>query len=106
MVVVEALKYRYNHGKRNNLNFYRDSNGNEIDLLYSKGQDILPIEIKSGQTITPAYFLGLKKFIALFPDRLPWQSLLVYGGETEQIRQDAKVIRLFSLAEHLEKVER
>ncbi|MBV5331506.1 DUF4143 domain-containing protein, partial [bacterium] len=82
MVVMEALKYRYNHGRRNNLYFYRDSNGNEIDILYTKGQDIFPIEVKSGQTITPAYFLGLKKFSAFFPDRLPWQSLLVYGGET------------------------
>jgi hypothetical protein len=106
MVVMEALKYRYNHGRRNNLYFYRDSNGNEIDILYTKGQDIFPIEVKSGQTITPAYFLGLKKFSAFFPDRLPWQSLLVYGGETEQFRQDTKVIRLFSLTEHLEKIDR
>lgn len=106
LVLMEALKYRYNQGKGNNLYFYRDSNGNEIDILYTKGQDILPIEVRSGQTITPAYFSGLKKFSALFPECLPWQSLLVYGGEVEQLRQDIKVIRLLSLAEHLEKIDR
>lgn len=33
MVIMEALKYRLHRGKRANLNFYRDSNGNEVDLL-------------------------------------------------------------------------
>ncbi len=37
--------------------------------------------------------------------RVPWQSLPVYGGEIEQLRQDSKVIRLFSLAEHLENID-
>ncbi|MBU4263101.1 MAG: ATP-binding protein [Proteobacteria bacterium] len=106
MVIMEVLKYRYNHGKRNNLYFYRDSNGNEIDLIYTKGNDMLPIEIKSGQTITPAYFSGLKKISALFPDQLPWPGFLIYGGETEQARQDIKVLRIFSLPEHLDEIER
>lgn len=106
MVVMEALKYRYNRGKRNNLHFYRDSNGNEIDILYTEGQNILPIEIKSGQTITPAYFNGLIKFRALFPDNLPWSSFLIYGGETEQLRQATKVLRIFSLSQHLDTIDR
>ncbi len=106
MVIMETLKYRYNQGKRNNLYFYRDSNGNEVDLLYTMGQDLLPIEIKSGQTITPSYFRGLKKFCALFPDQVPWPSILVYSGEMEQLRQDFTVVRIFSLSRHLEQVER
>jgi predicted AAA+ superfamily ATPase len=106
MAIMEALKYRYNHGKRNNLYFYRDSNGNEIDLIYVKGNDMLPIEIKSGQTITSSYFSGLKKFSALFPDQLPWPGFLIYGGETEQPRQDIKVMRIFSFPEHLNEIEK
>ena len=106
MAVIEALKYRYNQGKRNNLYFYRDSNGNEIDLIYTKGKDLLPIEIKSGQTITSSYFNSLKKFHALFPDLLlPWPSLLLYGGEMEQPRQEIKAMPVFSLAQHLDKIE-
>ena len=46
LVVTEILKYRLNKGKRNNLNFYRDSTGNEIDVIYGVAQNFLPIEIK------------------------------------------------------------
>ena len=101
MAVIETLKSRYNQGKRNNLFFYRDSNGNEIDILYTKGQDILPIEVKSGQTITSSYFKGLNKFKQLFPDSIAWDSLLIYGGEVEQQRAETRVIRIFSLADFL-----
>ena len=106
MAIMEALKYRYNHGKRNNLYFYRDSNGNEIDLIYTRGNDLLPIEIKSGQTITPSYFSSLQKFYALFPDQLPWPGFLLYGGETEQPRQDTTVMRIFSFPQHLDEIEK
>jgi hypothetical protein len=33
MVVAEALKYRFNQGKKSNLCFYRDRKGNKEDLL-------------------------------------------------------------------------
>ncbi len=104
MVVMEVLKYRYNHAKRNNLYFFRDSNGNEVDLIYTKGQYLLPMEIKSGQTITPSYFSSLNKFRALFQQQVPWPGFLVYGGDTEQDRQDTKVMRIHSLARRLEEL--
>ena len=62
MAVIVALKYLYNLGKRDNLNFFRDSSGNEIDLVYNISHNLLLIEIKSGQTITSDFFKGLKKF--------------------------------------------
>ncbi len=104
-VVMEALKFRYNRGKRSNLYFYRDSNGNEIDLVYSMGHFLLPIEIKSGQTITSNYFRGLKKFRSLFKEQIAGPSLLVYAGEVEQPRQDVHVITVYSLANYLQEVE-
>lgn len=101
MAVIEILKHRYNRGKRNNLHFYRDSNGNEIDILYTKGTDILPIEVKSSQTITPAFFKGLRHFSSLFPENLPWPEFLIYSGDVEQTRQNTKVINIFSLSTNL-----
>jgi hypothetical protein len=56
MVVLEFLKNRFNHGKTNNLFFWRDNVGTEIDLLIENAERLVPIEIKSGQTITDAYF--------------------------------------------------
>ena len=59
MVVLEFLKNRFNHGKTNNLFFWRDNVGTEIDLLIENAERLVPVEIKSGQTITEAYFKSL-----------------------------------------------
>lgn len=104
MVVAEALKLRFNQGKRSNLYFYRDSKGNEVDLLLVNGVDIFPIEIKSGMTITKDYFKGLKQLADVFPDHTPKGSGLVYGGDESQQRTDVSIVpfrqlkSLFSLA--------
>lgn len=105
MVVAEALKFRFNQGKRNNLFFYRDSKGNEVDLLLMNGSDIFPIEIKAGMTITRDYFKGLKHFVYVFPEHTPKGSGLVYGGDETQQRTDVSIVpyrrlnSLFSLAD-------
>ena len=92
MVIAEALKHRFNQGKRSNLFFYRDSKGNEVDLLLVNGLDIFPIEIKAGMTINRDYFKGLKHFAKLFPDHIPWGSGLVYGGKKAQRRTDVSIV--------------
>lgn len=104
MVVIEALKYRYNLGKRDNLNFFRDSSANEIDLIYNISHNLLPIEIKSGQTITSDYFKGLKKFKKISPD-LPYGQLIIYAGDTSQNRTDVKIITVNRFSKLLESVD-
>jgi len=105
MVIAEALKFRFNQGKRSNLYFYRDSKGNEVDLLLVNGADIFPIEIKSGMTITRDYFKGLKHLANLFPRNIRKGSGLVYAGDEPQQRTAVSIISfrqlnsLFSLAD-------
>jgi predicted AAA+ superfamily ATPase len=89
MVVMEALKYRFHRGKRANLHFYRDSNGNEVDLLISSGPDLYPIEIKAGMTINKDYFKGLDSFAGNFA--LPHGRGLVYGGDETQLRSETSI---------------
>jgi uncharacterized protein len=48
MVMMEALKFRLNRGLYDNLYFYRDSDGAEVDLILEFAHGIYPIEIKSG----------------------------------------------------------
>ena len=50
LVILEAIKAKYNQGKTHNLYFYRDSHGNEIDLLHAKGRELTGVEIKSAST--------------------------------------------------------
>ena len=92
LVIAEILKYRYNTGRSSNLYFYRDSKGNEVDLLLVSGADIFPLEIKAGMTITRDYFKGLNHFAQLFPDNMPAGSGLVYGGKELQRRTDVFII--------------
>jgi predicted AAA+ superfamily ATPase len=100
MVIAEALKYRFNQGRRSNLYFYRDRKGNEVDLLFVNGADLFPLEIKAGMTITRDYFKGLKYISKLFPDHIPAGSGLVYSGDNAQQRTNVSVIpfrQLYSL---------
>ena len=89
MVVIEALEYRLHRGKRSNLSFYRDSNGNEVDLLVGLGPDFFPVEIKAGMTINRDYFKGLQHISQLFS--LTHGCGLIYGGSERQERTDTAI---------------
>jgi uncharacterized protein len=83
MVVMEALKFRLNRGLRDNLYFYRDSDGSEVDLVFEFANGIYPIEIKSGATVTNDYFKGLRRLAKIFSANsspLPNGGGLIYGG--------------------------
>ncbi len=49
-VVSEIVKSYYNTGKRQDLYYYRDIDGKEIDLLIVEGDKVYPIEIKKAKT--------------------------------------------------------
>lgn len=66
-VVVEALKYKFNHGSLFELYFYRDSNQNEIDLLLDFGQHLKLIEIKLTQTLRREFFMSMLRAAGTFP---------------------------------------
>ncbi len=63
-VVNEIRKFDLNRNRATELSFYRDSNGNEVDLLYRRGSRLVPIEIKSGQTASKDDFRQINRFRA------------------------------------------
>ena len=105
MVVIEALKYRLHRGKRNNLCFYRDSGGNEVDMVVTMGSNLFPVEIKAGETVTNDFFKGLKTFKKTFPANTPLSSGLIYGGESIQMRSDVMVYPVTGVHTMLESIE-
>ena len=105
MAVVEALKYRYNRGGKAHFFFYRDSNGNEVDLLLQAGPDLFPVEIKSGETIAPDFFKGLSNFSKISPE-LTRGAGLVYGGSEQQKRSLAEIWPIVRMHEMLNGVYR
>jgi predicted AAA+ superfamily ATPase len=90
LIVAEALKQRLHSGRDNNLLFYRDQVGNEVDLVAEDNSQLHAIEIKSGQTIASDFFKNLNRF-AKITGKVK-SSTLVYGGEEKQIRSTHTVV--------------
>ncbi len=85
LVVVDLLKKRYNQAKNNNLFFWRDNVGHEIDIILDLPQGQIPVEVKSGKTITSDYFKGLNYWKKLTGNS---GGILIYDGDSMQKRSD------------------
>ncbi len=96
-VFAELAKHRFNAGKGENLYFFRDNAGNEVDLIRDRGVELDAIEIKSGQTIGGDFFKGLN-YLDRLTDQLR-QAYLVYGGEKQYVRQGVNVLSWRNLSE-------
>ena len=79
LILIECLKTRFNQGKLPNLYFFRDSNGNEVDIIFQNGRDLTAIEIKAGATYSGALLKGLKRISSLTSSVK--HTYLVYAGE-------------------------
>lgn len=90
LVVLEALKTRYNRGKTPNLYFYRDSHGYELNLLYAGGRNLIGIEVKSAATFSPHF----KKMLLRFSEkqRTLQSGYVVYNGQARQFSDGIEAI--------------
>jgi len=79
-VVMEVLKARANRGLVPDLYFFRDHQGNEVDLLIQDGGNLHAIEIKSGATLNSGFFKGLHSFAQLSGQHCLSRHL-VFGGQ-------------------------
>jgi predicted AAA+ superfamily ATPase len=61
-VIAEVLKSQTNRGLKPELFFYRDSHGNEVDLLVRHAGKLRPVEIKSAATFHSDFHVGLARF--------------------------------------------
>lgn len=100
-VVSETLKHRLNRGLPPDLYFWRDNHGTELDLLYSEGAHLFPVEIKSGQTFSHDWVNGLDKFKRYAGARVG-HTCVVYGGDSsfEFLGHSVRTWRLFDGSHH------
>lgn len=87
MVIIDLLKQRLNKGQQDNLFYWRDKTGNELDVLKDEADKITAIEIKAGATITNDYQKGLLYFKNLAKDKQV-KTILCYTGNTSQQRSN------------------
>jgi hypothetical protein len=90
-VIAELIKSKFNIGEKPAFFFWRDSNGNEIDLIVEQETKLIPIEIKSGRTLTHESFSGLEKWNALAGTKAAMPILIYAGDETYQ-QKGVKVV--------------
>lgn len=89
-VMSELRKEILHQGLPYGFFFWRDSNGNEIDLLLEMQGQLRPIEIKSGQTLNRDFFTGLERWCEL-AGALAAQPSLIYGGVQAVQRHEVNV---------------
>ncbi|MCC6579167.1 MAG: ATP-binding protein [Phycisphaeraceae bacterium] len=90
LVIADILKSRLNRGGNAELFFYRDSHGNEVDLVLREGRSLVPVEIKSAATFSDDFHRGISRFHEAVGKRaLP--GLILYNGEQSLTFRDTRV---------------
>ena len=82
MVLNEVLKSRFNQGKDNNLCFYRENKGAEVDLVSPQSNKLSIMEIKSAKTFTKDFMRGIKHLEDILGEDIV-RSCVVYDGDLE-----------------------
>lgn len=80
-VVSELLKRRLFAGKSDELYFWRDSNGVEVDVLEEDSLELKAYEIKASETLNTAFFSNIKKIKDLVGLKSE-NTAVIYSGKS------------------------
>jgi predicted AAA+ superfamily ATPase len=94
LVILEFLKERLNRGAAPDLYFYRDSHGNEVDLVVREAGRLIPVEIKSAATFTPEFVHGIERFRETVGP-LCGPGLICYNGAEELLFKQIRALNPF-----------
>lgn len=89
-VVSELLKAYANRGTDPDLWYWRDSGGHEMDILVDLGDNQVPIEVKSGETVAGDFLDSLRYWRRLVGNEAS-PAVLVFGGDTSFMRDGVAV---------------
>jgi uncharacterized protein len=90
-VIMEFYKKYMNQAQDPSMYFWRDSTGHEVDLLIEKHSSLVPVEIKSGETISSDCFRGLNYWRELATNKPSGPAALVYAGSQSYVRNNIAV---------------
>lgn len=82
LLIADIIKGALNRGIRPEMYFFRDSHGNEVDLLIRNEGHLTPVEIKSGATFSTVFLKGLERFQAL-ETKGNTPGAVLYNGEQQ-----------------------
>jgi uncharacterized protein len=85
LIVAEGQKQNHHQYLHKDFYFWRDSNGNEVDMLVPNAATLDIFEIKASQTIMSEQFKGLD-FLQNIAFNAVGKKTLIYGGTDNQTR--------------------
>jgi uncharacterized protein len=91
LILSELLKSRFNTGIGDNLFFWRDKTGNEVDIISDDAGQLTAIELKAGATISEDFFKGLNYFSKI--EATVAEKLVIYGGDQVQHRSNGLKVK-------------
>ncbi|PIP19453.1 MAG: AAA family ATPase [Candidatus Omnitrophica bacterium CG23_combo_of_CG06-09_8_20_14_all_41_10] len=91
LVITEMMKERLNQGLEPNCYYWKDKTGNEVDCIIDTPSALIPVEIKSGKTVTEDFFVGLNYWRKLAGQK-DAPAKIVYGGDEGQKRAIADIV--------------
>ncbi|MBW4723014.1 ATP-binding protein [Prevotella melaninogenica] len=91
MIVMEAIKHRYNMGLEGGVFFYRDSNQNEVDLLIKQEGELTAIEVKSSMTYSSSFEKALTQIEGWIKTPISTKAI-VYSGDFENTSGNINLI--------------
>lgn len=91
LILSEFLKNRFNQNLRNNCYFWRDNKGMEIDCIIENGNELTPVEIKSGQTYNEDFFRNINYWNKLSGNPVN-NSFVIYGGDTSRETSNGQLV--------------
>lgn len=86
LIIIDIIKGALNKGIRPEIYFYRDSYGNEVDLLIRENGILIPIEIKSAATFSKQFLKGIDRFHNLGLKRTAPGTVLYDGDQQHSVR--------------------
>ncbi len=100
MMIAEYVKRMHHCNQLNDIWFWRDVSGNEVDLIIQAGQTQEAVEFKATQTIMPNLLKGLNHYEKI-SEKTNLNKYLVYGGKESQKRTAATIVSWRNFGEKL-----
>jgi predicted AAA+ superfamily ATPase len=91
LIILDLLKSRCNRGLQNNLFFWRDNHGKEVDCIIESASKLYPVEIKSSHTKSLHFFDTIQYYTKLAKGKTG-NGFVVYGGKEELALQHGHLL--------------
>lgn len=95
LIFLELLKARVNKGLDPQLYFFRDTHGHEVDFIFQRGHELLPIEAKASKTFNTQFVKNIHFFQKLAPERTE-KGAIIYDSPVEETFQNIQLVPYLS----------